>query len=141
MKKCTLSTFLLSVLILVGFGMQAQNSMWEKTQLTETTESVILDRDVMPDEYNLFKLNIAAFKTALVPAPKRAAGYSNVVIQLPSVNGDLQNFRVYEASVMEKNLQAKHHNIRSYVAQGIDDPTALARFSVSDYTGVNIMIS
>jgi hypothetical protein len=40
---------------------------------------------------------------------------------------------------MEPALQAKYPNIRSYVAQGIDDPSAVARFSVSPI-GVNVMI-
>src|SRR5690606_18616885 len=85
-------------------------------------------------------LNTTALKNALAQAPVRNSGRSNVIIDLPTNNGEIQHFRVYEASVMEPALQAQHPNTRSYAAQGIEDPSAVARFSVSSI-GVNVMIT
>jgi len=58
---------------------------------------------------------------------------------LPSEDGSMERFRVYEASVMHPALAQKYPSIKSYAASGIDDPTARARFSV-DRKGVHAMI-
>lgn len=137
MKKSTLS---LVCLLLLSFGMQAQNALWSKISPTDVQNRQKELRKNMPQDFNLYSLNTTALKNQLANAPERFSGTSNVVIDLPTNNGQMQRFRVYEASVMEPALQAQHPNIRSYAAQGIDDPAAVARFSVTPF-GVNVMIS
>ncbi len=140
MKKSTLKQLLVLSLILIGFGMNSQNSIWKKASATETQSRQKTFRKTMPQQFDLFTLNNSALRSALQNAPMRNSGNSNVIIDLPTNNGTIQKFLVYEAPVMAPALQAKHQNIRSYVAQGIDDPSAVARFSVSDI-GLNAMIS
>ncbi|AFL80201.1 Developmentally Regulated MAPK Interacting Protein [Aequorivita sublithincola DSM 14238] len=141
MKKSTFKHMLVLSLMLFGLGITAQNNaLWTKASANETQNRQKAERNAMPQEYNLFELNTSAFKKILSQAPARNSGSSNTIISLPTNNGVLQNFRVYEASIMEQALQAKHTDIRSYVAQGIEDPTSVARFSVSPI-GVNVMIS
>ena len=140
MKKSTFKPFLLAFLLLLSFGLHAQNALWTKASPSETQNRQKAYRNSVPQEFNLFKLNTPALKTILANAPERFSGTSNVIIDLPTNNGEMQRFRVYEASVMEPALQAQHPNIRSYAAQGIDDGSAVARFSVSD-VGVHVMIS
>ncbi|WP_347373217.1 reprolysin-like metallopeptidase [Aequorivita sp. Q41] len=141
MKKSTLKQMLVLSFMLFCFGINAQtNALWTKTSNLETQHRQKADRNTMPQEYNLFELNSAALIAILADAPARNAGKSNVIVDLPTNNGEVQKFQVFEASVMEPALQAKHPNIRSYVAQGIDDPSAIARFSVSNI-GLNAMIS
>jgi hypothetical protein len=53
----------------------------------------------------------------------------------------LERFRVFEASSFAPELQERHPNIRSYMAQGIEDASAIARFSISDTDGLHAMIS
>ncbi|MCK7589584.1 GEVED domain-containing protein [Subsaxibacter sp. CAU 1640] len=43
----------------------------------------------------------------------------------------MERFRIIEASVMDAELQARYPEIRSYAGQGVDDPTAVIRFSIS----------
>ena len=127
--------------VLICFGLNAQNTaFWTKASSNETQTRQKAFRNTMPQEYNLFSLNTTAFKNVLAQAPVRNSGRSNVIIELPTNNGTIQSFRVYEASVMEPALQAQHPNTRSYAAQGIEDPSAVARFSVSNI-GVNVMIT
>ncbi len=140
MKKSTFKPFLIVFLLLLSFGLHAQNALWTKASPSETQTRQKAYRNSMPQDFNLFKLNTPAFKNLLANAPERFSGTSNVIIELPSNNGEIQRFRVYEASVMEAPLQAQHPNIRSYVAQGIEDGAAIARFSVSG-VGVHVMIS
>ncbi|MCZ4317380.1 M12 family metallo-peptidase [Aequorivita viscosa] len=140
MKKSTFKPFLIVCLLLLSFGLQAQSALWSKATNSETQTRQKAFRNAMPQDFNLFSLNTTALKSQLQRAPERFTGLSNVIIELPTNNGELQRFRVYEASVMEPALQAQHPGIRSYTAQGIDDGSAIARFSVSN-VGVHVMIS
>lgn len=58
---------------------------------------------------------------------------SNIIIQLPNAEGKLEQFRVLETPIMEPELAAKFPTIKSYVGKGIDDVTATARFSVTEF--------
>ena len=140
MKKSTFKPFLIVCLLLLSFGLQAQSALWTKVTPTEMQNRQKALRNAMPQDFSLFSLNTTALKNQLMRAPERFTGLSNVIIDLPTNNGQIQRFRVYEASVMEPALQAQHPNIRSYVGQGIDDGSAIARFSVSS-VGVHVMIS
>ncbi len=140
MKKSTFKPFVFVLLLLLGFGLQAQPALWTKASPSETQTRQKAYRNSMPQEFNLFKLNTNALTNLLANAPDRLSGNSNVIIEMPTNNGEIQRFRVYEASVMEPALQVKHPDIRSYVGQGIDDRGAIARFSVSGL-GVHVMIS
>lgn len=140
MKKLNLRILPVLIMMIIGAGLNAQTAIWQKVSIGETSSSELELRNSMPEEFDVFKLNYPALQQVLANAPERFSGHSNVTIELPVNGGELQNFRVYEASNFEPGLQAKHPNIRAYVAQGIDDPTAIARFSTSQY-GVNVMIS
>ncbi len=141
MKKSTLKHMLVLSFAFFCFGVNAQNNaLWTKASASETQTRQKAYRNAMPQEYDLFTLNTSALTSLLSHAPARNTVSSNIIIDLPTNNGALQQFRVYEASIMEPALQAQYPNIRSYVAKGIDDPSAVARFSVSPI-GVNVMIS
>ncbi|MGO3182724.1 MAG: reprolysin-like metallopeptidase [Aequorivita sp.] len=141
MRKSTLKHMLVLSFALFCFGVNAQsNALWTKASAKQTQNRQLAERNAMPQEYNLFALNTTALKSILANAPERNTGSSNVIIDLPTNSGELQQFRVYEASVLEPAFQAQHPNIRSYAAQGIDDPSATARFSVTGH-GVNVMIT
>lgn len=142
MKKINLKLTLIAPLLLICFGLTAQNNLglWETASLTETASKTKVFRNTVPQDFKLFTLNTVELNGLLANAPQRHTTQSNTIIELPTNNGEIQNFRVYEASVLAPLLQAQHPNIRSYMAQGIDDPSAIARFSYSD-NGLNVMIS
>ncbi|MFT7627603.1 MAG: hypothetical protein ACI9OS_001253, partial [Ulvibacter sp.] len=56
---------------------------------------------------------------------------STVIINLPVPTGGTQQFRVVEAPMMSPELSAQMPDFKSYVAQGIDDTTASARFNIT----------
>jgi len=140
MKTSNLKSLLFLALMIVGLGMNAQSTLWEKVSPSETQNRSTELRNSTPEKFDLFKLNTTALKNLLAQAPERFTTTSNIVIDLPTNNGELQSFRVYEAPTLAPELQAKYPSIRSYAAQGIDDATAIARFSVSDI-GVNVSIT
>lgn len=84
-------------------------------------------------------LNINGLKAALATAPERRSGQQGVVITVPNVNGKAERFKMYEASNFSPALQAQFPEIRSYAGQGIDDPTAHLRLSLSP-AGIQTMV-
>ncbi len=142
MEKNDFKSFVVLSFLLFCFGLSAQNtvSIWENTTTFETENKTKVFRNTSPQEFQLFTLNTIALKDQLVQAPERFSGLSNTIVEFPTNNGDIQKFRVYEASTFAPSLQAKYPKIRSYMAQGIDDPSAVARFSISNI-GLSVMIS
>ena len=116
----------------IAFSQSA--SPWKAINESEA-RSAKTNRNVMPSDYHLFNLNVNAFKNSLSAAPIRgiAHGRSNVIIELPDASGQIAHFRVIETPIMEAGLAAKFPMIKSYAAQGIEDPTAVARFSVTQF--------
>lgn len=128
MKKISLL-----LVVLLSFGISySQNSIWEKITRNDVT-SPILERESQPTEYLLYSLNMEALKSKLVTAPSRniVGQDSNVVIAFPNPQGAMQNFKIYEASIMHPELAARHPEIQSYIGIGIDDNTAMIRFSTT----------
>ncbi|GHC48764.1 zinc-dependent metalloprotease [Ulvibacter litoralis] len=143
MKNYLLKASFALAIFFAGFQSQAQNAtnVWESVSSDRTQSLEKETRKAEPSNYDLFRLNTANLKAMLSEAPSRdQLATSQVIIQLPTLNGEMQSFRVVEAPTFTEGLQAQFPEIRSYAAQGIDDPTAIARFSVSPL-GLNAMIS
>jgi len=143
MKKSTFKSIVVLSISLLWFGMNAQNSsnFWTPVSENSVATKAKEARSSTPAEYKLFSLNTSALQAALATAPARAnLKNSTTVIDLPVGNGELQSFRIVDASNFAPELQQRHPDIRSFAGQGIDDPTAVARFSTSPY-GVHVMIS
>jgi hypothetical protein len=142
MKKNNFKLKLIIPMLLMCFGLSAQNyiDLWKTASLNETVSKTKVFRNTVPQEFKLFTLNPVELNSLLATAPQRFTTPSNAIIEFPTNNGEIQKFRVYEASVLDALLQAQYPTIRSYTAQGIDDPSAIARFSYSD-SGLNVMIS
>ena len=142
MKKNNFKLRLIIPILLMCFGLSAQNNidLWKTASLNETASKTKVFRNTVPQVFKLFTLNPFEFESLLANAPQRFTTPSNSIIEFPTNNGEIQKFRVYEAPVLDASLQSQHPNIRSYTAQGIDDPSAIVRFSYSG-NGLNAMIS
>jgi subtilisin-like proprotein convertase family protein len=130
MKKILFMTFSLLFLLTT----QAQNSsLWRVANESQFKGIQKVNRNSQPNDYKLFNLNVNSFKNSLIGTKSRNAskGTSNTIIELPNAEGVLEHYTVYEMPIMEAALAAKFPMIKSYAAQGIEDPTAVARFSVT----------
>lgn len=142
MKRNNLKYKIIIPIIFTFIGLSAQNNteLWKTSKLVETVSKEKIYRNTIPQEFKLFKLNLEELNSLLADVPERFTTNSNTIIEFPTKNGVIQKFRVYEASILAPSLQAQHPSIRSFTAQGIDDPSAVARFSYSN-VGLNVMIS
>ncbi|MFP9112348.1 reprolysin-like metallopeptidase [Flavobacterium sp. RHBU_3] len=134
--------FLLCVTAMLGLtaGYAQTKSLWA----TVTPERAAAMGEVKPafseaKNITLVTLDVAGLKTILATAPQRFTGQQGVVITLPAVDGTTERFKVVEASNFSPALQAQFPEIRSYSGQGIDDPTAHVRLSISP-AGVQTMV-
>jgi Metallo-peptidase family M12B Reprolysin-like/MAM domain, meprin/A5/mu/GEVED domain/Bacterial surface protein, Ig-like domain/Secretion system C-terminal sorting domain/Fibronectin type III domain len=125
---------LFSLILLMCFtGVMSQsNSFWQKSTFSNNT---IKSNKQDLSQNQTFTLNLNLLKQALRNAPVRGefSGQSNLVISFPNAEGKFERFEVMEASVMHPDLEAKYPDIKSYAGQGLDDPTARIRFSISTY--------
>src|SRR3990167_2480327 len=117
--------FLTLSLCLLFFAVSAQNSdeLWTKKTDFEKSASKKLARKSIPNKFETYQLNINLFKSRLNNAPKRKGNIekSNTVISFPNEKGNLEKYQIFEASILDENLQKQYPNIRSYVGKGIDN--------------------
>ena len=132
------------VLLFSSFILNAQTkSFWHQIQESSVENKSKVRRASFPNEYRLWKLDLQSLKNTLRNAPVRGEfnGISTVIIQLPNAEGQLEQFRVLETPIMEKGLADKYPTIKSYVGKGIDDVTAVARFSITEFGLHNMTMS
>ena len=123
--------------------MQVKWQSWNQIEETSIQNEVKIRRASFPNEYQLWKLDLQSLKNTLRNTPVRGEfkGISTVIIQLPNAEGKLERFRVFETPIMEKGLAVKYPTIKSYVGKGIDDVTAVARFSITEFGLHNMTMS
>ncbi|HOZ73890.1 MAG TPA: M12 family metallo-peptidase [Flavobacterium sp.] len=122
---------LLLVAFLMTLGAFAQQPIWQKIK-PEQVASEKLHRDSNPTKFLVYALNMDALKQQLQTAPSRQSNTeSNTIVSFPTPQGDLQRFRIYEASIMHPELAARFTDIQSYVGIGLDDKSATIRFTTT----------
>ena len=88
----------------------------------------------LPRHFRALEVDVRALENLLERAPAErsaAAAPAPLLLALPYPDGTDKLFRVEESSILEPELAAKFPEIRTFVAQGIDDPTATARLSLT----------
>lgn len=128
MKKIT---FLIIAIFTLSFSFG--QSGWTKINNTKVANFEKVNRSSSPTTFELFHLNLQRFKQELEGAPVRGtfSGRSKQIIYLPNEEGNLDRFYVMETPIMEADLARRFPMIKSYAAQGVDNPSATARFSVT----------
>lgn len=150
--KLVAAVIILSVILLIGSTFfdnrasgQKVSSFNNEEMWQDIDESSIVspgERQIVPASYRTLRLNKDFLQTILSSAPHESkinVGQSEAIISLPLPEGRFSRFRFVESPIMEEGLQAQFPEIRTYLGQGIDEPSATVRF---DYTpkGFHAMI-
>lgn len=126
-------------LLLFGFS-NAQTPSWKPVNEGSLAGTEKTERASLPANYHLFSADLAGLKAVFGTAPSRSEGItSTVIIPLPDATGKIQHYRMYEAGVMQPGLAAAHSDMQSYAGQGIEDPAATIRISITQY-GLHAMV-
>ncbi len=140
--KTTLHYVLSIALFLITFSNIAQNRCWEKIERIPTQKSLSkLKLDIAT--VHLFKLNAKILDQDIQATPLRSTTQKKVsakIISIPGSEGQLEDFRLYEAPVFSPELAVKYPNIRSFIGISTKDPKTRLRMSVAPQ-GVQTMIS
>ncbi|WP_430408280.1 reprolysin-like metallopeptidase [Kordia sp.] len=122
--------FILLLIPIIGFSQG--RSFWQKTDEAKIQQADLLDRNSTPVAYDLFNLNMSALKEVLSDAPDRDLNIdSEIVVQFPTANGKMENFEVYNASVLDRDFAANYPEIQSYVAVSRENTGTIIRFSTT----------
>ncbi|MEO6182010.1 MAG: reprolysin-like metallopeptidase, partial [Verrucomicrobiota bacterium] len=93
------------------------------------------DAWVHPEKnFHAFNVDQASLRAELARVPKEFSNEARVApgeISLPMPDGTLARFQIVESPVMAPELAAKFPEIKTYLGQGLDDPSASVRFDVS----------
>ena len=124
----------LSILLFFIFSLnsfaQKDRSFWIQTSKENTSKKELKLRKTNPEKAQYFNLNIDALKNHLTDAPQRNSteNTSEKLVDFPTANDSFETFSVMEASVLEKPLQDKYPNIKTYVGKSISNPSNTIRF-------------
>jgi len=94
----------------------------------------MISRSAMPQSYRVVRLDESPFISFLSQAPaefSESARDTHLVLSMPMPDGTFTTFQIEESPIMEPELAAKFPQIKTYRGQGIDDPSATARFDVT----------
>jgi hypothetical protein len=112
-----------------------ENALWTETDKEGLRSAEIqARRQIFPVEYRVLRLDENALRGLLAATPhERAISLKDSLgeISLPLPAGGFGRFRIVEAPIMEDALAAQFPENKSYAGQGIDDPTATARFGLN----------
>ena len=141
MLKQLLMIFTLLLVCKITFSQESNLKFWKQVYSKLADHVSIIPKPNFPSDYKIFQLDLNQLKNNLANAPKQGTffGQSNLIISFPIADGSFQRFAVFEWSIMDPILEAKYPMIKSYAAQGIDDPTATMRFSITQF-GLHAMI-
>jgi len=121
----------IALLASVCFSNAQEKSNFWKTSALKSNATILQSKMELPQK-KVFELDVEGIKTVLSSAPNRFAQTKDgKVISFPNENGEMEQFKVYENSIMAPELAANYPEIKSYIGIGIDNPTSTVYFSIS----------
>lgn len=127
---------ILSGIFIASLSAKAQLNKECWKPVDEKQINVTGKRDIVPEKYATFHLNLNSVKSILASAPQDKdviAERSSAIISLPMPDGTTQDFRVVESPVMMEPLQSSFPNIRTYSVRGVDDIYAVGKLDLTEY--------
>lgn len=140
MKTKLQHAFLVAILLL-GVSVFGQKNNWKSSSSNGDLNGISIG-NLDAQNFEVFELNFQSFKQSLTNAPSRGTTnqISNTIINVPNSDGDIESYRIVEASVFSPELAARYPDIKSYVGYNVDNSGSRIRMSVSP-KGVQTMIT
>ncbi len=113
-------------------GQDKQTNLWKP--IDETSLPAANRRASDSSKYLVYRLNKSALKNVLAQSPLEfsdAARQKEVILEIPTPDGGTARFRLEESPVFASQVAAQFPTWKTFSGQGIDDPTATARFDLN----------
>jgi hypothetical protein len=135
--------FLQTLAVVLCLGTNAQNAETGHWNASSDKDVALTGkRQIVPNKYLVYNLDLSNLKAQLSTAPDEKAvsiNNSNCVIVLPAPNGQMQLFRVVEASIMEPALAKAFPDIKTFSIKGITDVYANGKIDFNEF-GFHAMV-
>ncbi len=120
-----------TLLFFISFVSYAQNSeIWNKVPDSNLSNTKNTAAKLLPKDYDVYNLDFDLLKTKLLKTSSNKNS-KGTIIDFPNPNGEIEQFKVHEASIMAAELQKQYQDIKSYVGVSIDNPSHEIRFSTT----------
>ena len=128
-------------IFLMAFSVMGQNSSWKKIETSKKPE-LVTNLGLNKDKVNFYELDMVVLKNKVSLASLKNSKKKQLetIIYMPSKNGDIEPFAIYEDPVLSPSLSAKYPNIKSYYGFSKNNPRTRLRMSISHH-GVQTMIT
>ncbi len=119
-------TLLICGLVTAAFGQKSPEGLWE--HLPQQVLEAGAQR-IVPEKYRTVRIDRAQLEMKLGRVPRETEPSAQLpeTITLPMPDGSFARFSIVETQVMAPALAAKYPEIKTYIARGLDDPSASAR--------------
>jgi hypothetical protein len=140
----SLNKFVLTIMMVTAasFSLMAQNRFFADVN-ERSISTGDAKRVLVPMKYRAVEASVSQLKSFLWSLPNEKNGIDRAtapVISLPMPDGSTSRFKVWESSIQEPGLEAKYPEIKTFLGQGIDDPSAVMRMDFSPYFGFHAQI-
>jgi len=123
---------LLSTIVASFLQLSAQVSpIWKRVSVEEVTKFERERPNINQEGELYFTFNATAMRKVLETAHDKFSNLPGVEVAIPTLDGRLEKYLVWENSNFEPELQARFPEIRSYVGKGITNKYATINFSLS----------
>ena len=136
MKKLILTSIIYLVAVLTSF---ASNVPFWANASKESFNSQFGIADIKTNRAEYLTLDLSGIKNYLVTAPVERSGVAGLKLFLPTPDGNQQEFAVYASPIMENGLAVRYPEIKTYLIQGVTNPSACGRLDVT-YLGFHAMV-
>jgi hypothetical protein len=123
-----LSAFALT--LIVASAQQSPDLLWEAVSVPAMKSGQGYDLVSGLRAYRAYRLDETRMRRLLWHAPHEnvvAPCFSHVIIYLPMPDGSFQRFAIAESPILAPELAARYPEIKTFIGQGVDTPTAVAR--------------
>ena len=125
----------LFVLVALAAPAAAQQDHASRRFWTSVDEAALpagaVPRELVAGRFQTLALDVAGMREYLKGAPPESSKSAPLVLELPLPSGGFGRFTAVESPIMERSLQERFPEIRTYRGQGLDDRTATIRFDLT----------
>ena len=143
MKKNYTFGMMFLLLTFISINVNAQNNFF--TNKSEASfQTANQKRVTIPQKFRTVELNLRDMQTFLNTVKSEnfySSREATPVIEIPMPDNTTAKFHIWERSVMEPGLEAKFPTIKTYLGQGITDPTAVVTMDMTEMGFHTMVIS
>lgn len=109
-----------------------QSRLWQK--VSEENSGMRGRHLNVPEKYLIYRLNNRELNNRFAAAPLEFSDTTRkkqVILEIPTPDGKFAHFRIEESPMLAPEIAAQFPTWKTFQGQGIEDPTAVARFDTN----------